>query len=377
MFSIWEQESFLAQQDVVVAGSGFAGLWSAYHLKKDHPKLKITVIERGLFPTGASTRNAGFASFGSLSELLYDAKSMGADKMLQLVEQRYKGLQQIRKVFKSKSIDMELCGGYELYGSESPKKSELKQQMEELNPLLKDITGKKTTFRLADKKIKDFRFAGTKHVVKNEQEGCLHSGKLVSGLLRAVQSMGVMVLNGLQVTEFHPGGENIEGRTAQGVSLKTHKLLICTNAFAKEMFPGLEVVAARGQVLLTSPIAGLQVKGTFHAEEGYYYFRNLGDRLMLGGARHKAFAEEATTDINTSPFIQEELERYLEEVVLPSYKGKYTIEQRWSGIMGMGPEKLPIIKQLAPNVFCAVALGGIGVAMAPVVGKRVSKLLVS
>src|SRR3954462_6246083 len=117
MVSIWEKESFYAPQDVIIAGSGFAGLWSALFLKKKNPGLKVTIIDRGLIPTGASTRNAGFACFGSLSEIIYDAKTMGTDKMLQLVEMRYKGLDRITKHFSEKSIDFSLPGGYELYDS--------------------------------------------------------------------------------------------------------------------------------------------------------------------------------------------------------------------------------------------------------------------
>jgi glycine/D-amino acid oxidase-like deaminating enzyme len=58
-------------------GSGFAGLWSALFLKKKHPEAKVTLLDRGLIPTGASTRNAGFACFGSLTELVHDAETMG------------------------------------------------------------------------------------------------------------------------------------------------------------------------------------------------------------------------------------------------------------------------------------------------------------
>ncbi|MGZ3840207.1 MAG: FAD-dependent oxidoreductase, partial [Flavisolibacter sp.] len=67
--SVWEKETFFAPQDVMILGSGFVGLWSAYYLKKKQPALRITILERGLIPTGASTRNAGFACFGSLSEV--------------------------------------------------------------------------------------------------------------------------------------------------------------------------------------------------------------------------------------------------------------------------------------------------------------------
>jgi glycine/D-amino acid oxidase-like deaminating enzyme len=61
--SIWEKETFYAPQDIIIAGSGFTGLWAAYYLKKKNPALKIMVVDRGITPMGASTRNAGFCLF--------------------------------------------------------------------------------------------------------------------------------------------------------------------------------------------------------------------------------------------------------------------------------------------------------------------------
>src|SRR5215210_4048239 len=106
--SFWEKESFFAPQDVIIVGSGLVGLWSAFYLKKSHPKLKVTIVDRGLIPTGASTRNAGFACFGSLSELVSDAQTGSTDKMLHLVEMRFKGLERIQKYFGKKEIDFGL-----------------------------------------------------------------------------------------------------------------------------------------------------------------------------------------------------------------------------------------------------------------------------
>ena len=115
MISIWEKETFFAPQDIIIIGSGFVGLWSAFQLKRKQPLLRITILERGLIPTGASTRNAGFACFGSLSELVHDGHLMGTDKMLELVAMRFKGLERIQKFFKAEKIDFALTGGYELY----------------------------------------------------------------------------------------------------------------------------------------------------------------------------------------------------------------------------------------------------------------------
>src|SRR5262245_1948821 len=201
--SIWEKESFYAPKDVIIVGSGLVGLWCAWYLKKNDPDISIAIIDRGIIPTGASTRNAGFACFGSVTELVEDAERFGEDKMLQLVEMRYKGLERIRKVFKEKSIGFELCGGYELFNAlEVTRKNELDHQTEHLNKLLRDITGKKKTFKQADDKIANVGLHHTTHLIENKLEGYLHSGQLCQALLQSVQGMGVTVLNAIEISGF-------------------------------------------------------------------------------------------------------------------------------------------------------------------------------
>ena len=373
--SIWEKETFFAHQDVIIVGSGFAGLWAALFLKKKHPKRTITVVDRGIVPTGASTRNAGFACFGSASELVWDAQTMGVDNMLQLVEMRFKGLERIQKYFNKKEIDFDLCGGYELFEEDVVKAEKLKENITYLNTLLKPITDSKKTYRLADEKIGGFGFGKTAHLVENSLEGYLHSGKLLQALLRTVQGMGVTVLNGIEITDIQPGENEIEIQTAHHFNLSASQVLLCTNAFTKQLLPEMDIVPARGQVLLTSPIKNLPFNGTFHSDEGFYYFRNLGDRVLLGGARNKAFEEETTTAMETSEHIQQALETYLAEVILPRFRDQYTIDHRWAGIMAFGKEKMPIVKQLSPNLFCAVRMSGMGVALAPVVAQKVAGMM--
>lgn len=376
MISIWEKETFLAPQDVIIAGSGFAGLWSAFFLKRRHPHANITILEKSVLPAGASTRNAGFACFGSLSEVVDDIRTMGLDKTLELVELRYKGLQKIEKHFSKKKIDLDWCGGYELFAPHDPfTNKDIEENIQYLNSLLKGITGTKKTYAPDDGKIKQFRFGQTAHMVKNRDEGYLHSGKLVKALLHQVQRMGVQVLNGIAITGFDHTATGLEVQTDQPYPFTTRQLLICTNAVAQELLPTPLITPARGQVLLTSPIKNLPWKGTFHYDEGYYYFRNLGNRVLLGGARNKAFEEERTTSLSTSETIQKELERFLRDVILPQHKEEYQIEMRWSGIMGMGQEKMPMVQEVAPQVFCALGTGGMGVALAPEIGSMAANLL--
>ena len=367
MISIWEKETFFAPQDVLIAGGGFAGLWSAAN---------ITLVDRGLVPTGASTRNAGFACFGSLSELVRDAETMGLEKMLELVEMRFAGLERIQKLFPASVIDFETCGSYELFNSQASSYT-LAGSIDYLNLLLKPITGSKKTFRPATGRIASFGFGGTVYMIENKAEGYLHSGKLVQALMRKVQGMGVQIFPGIEVARFEPTATGIAIHTKEGLLFHAKQALVCTNAFARELLPEADVVPARGQVLLTSPLKKLPWKGTFHFDEGYYYFRNLGNRVLLGGARNTDFTGEQTTEFNTTETVQAALERFLREVILPNHQEPFQIEHRWSGIMGMGSEKSPIVTEVQPNLFCVLRLGGIGLALAPTVGQQISRMMLA
>ena len=370
--SVWEKESFYASSDIVIAGSGFVGLWSAFYLKRSNPSLSITILERGLIPTGASTRNAGFACFGSVTELLAHSKHSGEEEMLRLAEMRFKGLKKITRIFPEHTIGYENLGGYELI-TEPSDIDKLRSDIDGLNRSLKKITGQQKTFRLKDDRIRDFGFNGIGHLIENKLESQLHSGRLCQALLRLVQSMGVTVLNGVGIASFEKINGKLRLQTEQGPYLDTSRLLVCTNAFARQLLPDLDIVPARGQVLVTSPIKKLPFRGTFHFDEGFYYFRNLGDRVLLGGARNKDIEAETTTEMTTTEPIQQELERFLKETILPGRE--YSIDYRWSGIMGMGSERWPIVKELQEDVFCCVRMSGMGVALAPVVAQKAARLM--
>jgi glycine/D-amino acid oxidase-like deaminating enzyme len=372
--SVWESESFFAPRDIIIVGSGFTGLWSAYFIKKRFPKKNILILEQGVIPSGASSRNAGFACFGSFSELIADTNSIGEYEMLALVEMRFKGLEKIRSKFKSDQIGYENLGGYELI---PPGKfqdiDELRTRIDELNGKLKEITGKQKTFQLNDSKIKTFGLSGLTHLIENKLEGQLHSGKLLETLVQLVNSMGITILTGVEVKNMETESSGVKIQTNLPVLLNADQVLICTNAFAKSLLPEMDIIPARGQILLTDPIEGLKIKGTFHCDDGFIYFRNLGKRILLGGARNKFMTEEETFSTDISEPIQQELEKFLKEIIIPHTN--FNISLRWSGTMAMGKEKKPIVKKINDRVYCAVRMGGMGVALAPHLGKTIAGLM--
>ena len=125
--------------------------------------------------------------------------------------------------------------------------------------------------------------------------------------------------------------------------------------------------------LITAPILDLHIKGTFHLDQGYYYFRNIGNRILLGGGRNLDYVTEETTEMGETALIQNELERLLKKVILPHKD--VSIAHRWSGIMGVGSQKKPIVKVLSDNIYCGVRLGGMGVAIGSIVGSDLADLI--
>jgi glycine/D-amino acid oxidase-like deaminating enzyme len=147
---------------------------------------------------------------------------------------------------------------------------------------------------------------------------------------------------------------------------------LATNAFANQLFPGLKVIPGRGQVLVTKPIPGLKLKGTYHFDDGYYYFRNIDGRVLFGGGRNLDFKAEETAEFGHTEIVKDKLTNYLKDVILPNQD--FEIDYWWSGIMGFGEDISPIVKQVEPNIFCAVRCNGMGVAMGSLAGEEVAEL---
>ncbi|MES2332440.1 MAG: FAD-binding oxidoreductase [Bacteroidota bacterium] len=371
--SLWEKETYYAPQDIIIIGAGLMGLWTAVELKKRNDKLRITILERNTTPLGASTRNAGFACFGSPTELLHNVETLGMDGMLEVVEMRYKGIEKIMAYFADELIEFDPCGGYECINKNYRHWDILDDKIHWLNNSLKQITGKENIFQRVDEKLAALGLQGFDALIENATEAALHSGKLVQTLTQKVQSLGVNVLYGIEVSGYENNNGHIDIRTKQDIILSAHRLLFSTNGFTQVLAPGLSVTPARGQVIVTSPIDGLAMKGTFHYDEGFYYWRNLGNRILIGGARNEAFEEEATTDLSGSIKVKQALELFLRQHLHPSYQ--YTIEHHWSGIMGFTDDKTPFVGQVGDNVFASIACNGMGVALTPIVAEKTANLL--
>ena len=367
--SYWELKNWFTNIDYTIVGSGIVGLHCALNLRERFPESKILILEKGILPQGASTKNAGFACFGSLSEIIDDLKTHSEEEIIQLIEKRWNGLQLLRKNLGDSVIDFKPYGGYELFIKEDESTyNECLQKLPFINEIIKPLF-KTDVFA---KEVDRFDFKNIQeYLIFNPFEGQIDTGNMMHALLKKAISENIMILNHANVSSFSDKNSNVE-IVVNDYSFETKKLLFATNGFASQLTNNA-VKPARAQVLITEPIPNLDIKGTFHLDKGYYYFRNIDNRILLGGGRNLDFEGETTTDLSQTEKIQNKLEALLKNVILPNQD--FQIAHRWSGIMGVGSHKKPIISQLSENVYCGVRLGGMGVAIGSLVGKELAELI--
>ena len=366
--SYWEYKTWLSNIDFTVVGSGIVGLNCALSLKKSFPTAKILVLEKGVLPQGASTKNAGFACFGSISEVLSDLKLHSEEEVIELVQKRWQGIKLLRDNLGDQNIGFQQYGGHELFleGHDTLYKNCL-GKLDEVNKLLLPVFGE-NAFQPHQN---SFNFKNIQeNYITNRFEAQIDTGMMMLSLLQKVQKSGITILNSIYIEEFVENGDSVLVKTNQ-FEFQTKELFIATNGFASQLL-NETVKPARAQVLITKPIPNLHIKGTFHLDEGYYYFRNIDNRILFGGGRNLDFKGEETAIFGETDVIQNQLETILKESILPNTS--FEIERRWSGIMGMGNQKKPIVKQVSDNVFCGVRLGGMGIAIGSLVGKELAHL---
>lgn len=368
--SFWERTTYFEGIDFLIIGSGIVGCSTALHLRKKYPSAKIVVIERGILPSGASTKNAGFACFGSPTELIDDLKVSSEEQVWNTVAERWEGLIYLREIIGDQTMDLQINGSWDIITQQEELRiQEINSSLPYLNEQVQLITGESNVYAEDKASINKFGFANMLSMYQNRLEGQINTGKMMRRYLQLLSENNIFILNGIKVEELELANNQIQTNIGD---IHAQHIVVTTNGFAAELLKE-DVQPARAQVIVTAPIEHLKVKGTFHYDSGYYYFRNFENRILLGGGRNLDFEGETTTTMETTSLIQDRLRSLLKDVILPG-ESEIKIDYEWSGIMGVGKTKQPIVKKIDNNHATGVRLGGMGVAIGSGVGKQLSEL---
>ena len=144
--------------------------------------------ERTGFPYGASTRNAGFACYGSPSELLDDLKQHTENEILERVRQRYLGFEKLLGLLGAEKLGYQATGGHELFRAEDAEdRDALWEQVPRLNGLLDEVFPGTAFIHSKENPKQKWGFQGFTDAIELPHEGQIDTGKCMQSLLQLCQ----------------------------------------------------------------------------------------------------------------------------------------------------------------------------------------------
>ena len=358
--SIWEQAGWVQDPDAVVIGTGIVGMNAALELRSRHPDWHIVMADRSTFG-GASTRNAGFACFGSPSELAEDWTSLGADALQELVEMRWSGLQSLRAMWGDKALSYSPCGAVEVF-TDMEEFGRISAMLPEMNDMLAPILGCSPFQELSATEVTNRGIKNACGAISSPLEGALDTAAMVRAMRRRLTQERIEVIYGLQVDGLEPAQHGWHVHTTAG-TVDSPRVFVCTNAWASSLLD-VDVMPASNVVVVSQAMPLLKLNSTLHHDRGYVYARQVHGRLLIGGGRHWDCSDDTERTEKLIHWAKAHI-KGAEDI---------QIEHHWVGQLGIGAQRMPLVRELKQGLFVGVRLGGMGVAIGTHVGKMLARL---
>ena len=376
----WETEHLLRPADITVVGAGIVGMSTALQVKRARPEALVRLLERDPLSSGGTTRNAGFACFGSAGEWLDDLDAVGPHALQGLIRMRAEGLAELIRLLGTEALGLRWTGGWELLNP-SEEDTRLFDRVNAQWKTLQDLAGDPLRAALghlhpaadsgpALQWDRDRAEAlGAAHAIHLPWEGMIHTGQMVAAFHRALDDAGVQRLHGVEVKGVSPSPNGWTMDTNAG-DLESQRIGLGTNGLAAQLVGGLDVKPAPNRVLVLRVASGALPEGTYHIDRGYLYMRTLDDRhVLFGGGRHWGF------ELPLPPARDQATEAQWDDRLLAvsrQWIQSEAVTHRWTGWLGVGPDRRPLIGESQPGLHHAVRMGGMGVAIGARVGRELA-----
>ena len=377
-FSHWETNRELFKGDILIIGSGLVGQSIGIAIQKQKKELKqkplkICIVDKlPMGQSGASTRNAGFACFGSPTEILDDLSREEENQTVNRISNRISGLSIWKDWIPSNIIEWNDCGGYEVFEREEEMNfQEVLDKLPYLNKIGKAASGNPMIYSKYQRISSKLPYS-----IKIDGEASLNPGKAHNSLYELNKELGNQIVNGVSMPNRYYWHKNSEGWTipTENGIFKAKRVVIAANAWTPKILDSdLDITPGRGQILMIKSTKPISYKGVFHAKKGYLYFRNSNNSLIIGGGRNLFQTNETSLEMTTTKEVQDYLELYARDILLPNQD--FSIQNRWAGIMAFSKRgnKDPLLYWDEPDLLIASRMCGMGVALAPIIGIEASK----
>ncbi|MNU86174.1 Gamma-glutamylputrescine oxidoreductase [compost metagenome] len=364
--------------DVSIIGAGYTGLWTAYYLKRQAPELNIAIIEAQTAGFGASGRNGGWLMGNLLGEdrLLADSSP---EQRRASYDVLHKIPDEVEIILEREGIDCDYRKGGALYcAARYPEQETSLRQY--LDKLYKQGLNESDYRWLSPEQLaQQIRVAKPYGGIYAPHVATIHPAKLVRGLARTVERMGVRIYENSPVTQWQSGSL----RTAKA-SVRSHWVVPAVEGYSVTLPPlGRYQLPVQSLIVATEPLSaatwdeiGLSRGQAFSesSRQVTYGQRTADNRLIFGARGGYQFAGRLRHDFDlTSSEI--ELRRYLFGELFPQLKN-VQITHGWGGNLGMSRRFKPhMLCDRASGIALSGGYGGEGVGASNLGGRTLADLI--
>lgn len=346
--------------DVVIIGGGITGMSTAYWLNQEDPSLKIVIIEKSRLGYGASGRNAGFVTCGSVEHFNRMIGKHGLEEALEIWRFSEKNLHLLMENIiqgEESEIEFKKGGTFSLAALEN-EFSELKKVADVMGSLkipIEVYSGDEVR-----KRVGAINFVGG---IKYVDDAYTNPIKLLKKMMTKTNVTLMEMTEASGVIAANRGSRIV--KTDNG-DIECALVVYALNGYASIMnkFFNDKVYPTRAQILMMEKVPHF-MEGPCYANFYLDYFRQMPTgELLIGGFRQL----EKATEVGYSDHITDVIQNALHEFVsnhLPQFNGK-KVTHRWSGVMGFSGDGQPIVGSLPedPQVFFAGGYTGHGMGLA-------------
>ncbi|PZO79492.1 MAG: FAD-dependent oxidoreductase [Mesorhizobium amorphae] len=365
--------------DVAIVGAGYTGLWTAYYLKQAKPSLRIAILEREWAGFGASGRNGGWLSGGfgwSRERYLKTSSRQGVRDMQQAMAGT---VNEVIRVAELEGIDADIWRtGNLTVATNKPQLDRARQEYAEIREWDFDPARIEWLDAAETKRRIDVKNALGAYVVNGQAR--VQPAKLVQGLAKAVERLGVAIYEQTAVTDIAPGVVS----TARG-TVRGETIIRATEGFTAGI-PGEERtwLALNSAQIVTEPLSdalwakigweGRELLGdTAHT---YCYAQRTREGRITMGGRGVPYRFGSRTDVNGKT--QEATIQSLHAILtrLLPQAAHLRIDHAWCGVLGV-PRDWCTTVGLDPKTRIGWAGGyvGLGVSSSNLSGRTLTDLV--
>ncbi len=357
--------------DVIIVGAGIAGVSTAYWLKKEDPSLKVAILERTRLGFGASGRNAGFMTCGSVEHFNRMVHKHGKDEAAEIWRYAEENQRLVKEHIiqdRAGHFQFDDRGTFSLATSES----ELRE-LQNASDLMSSFGIKVEAIGASELKRR-LHVEGFVGGIKYLEDASVHPVQLLKGILSKTDC------DLIEMTEVHGIGPTEHDtrvvKTDDG-DFEAPIVIMALNGYLPTLHPYFsdKIFPTRGQILVTEPV-DLFMEGPCYANFYLDYFRQLPTgEILIGGFRQLEKETEVGYSDHITSVIQNALFQFVQQH-LPRAQGK-KITHRWAGIMGFSKDGQAMAGSLPEDnqVFFVGGFTGHGMGHGFHAGKSVTDLV--